>query len=185
MNAVTAVAQRTAAMATRTLAWILCVLGASACATTTPPTSHARARAPVVAARSVYDVPRDEAPAPTLSEADQAREAAAIQRDITSMRWDVQRRLERARTRDDLGEFRCLDGRLSELDASLRMFAEQRERFDVAYQSGDAEHRAQSFRRMMALRRHSSDVGDDARRCATGGDAVDGTQTSMVFEGTR
>lgn len=168
-------------MTPRTVGWILCGLSVSACASTTAQRPRAASRAPT----TVVDVVRDEAPPPVLSEADQVREAAAIQRDITSMRWDVQHRLERARSRDDLGEYRCLDGRLTELDASLRMYAEQRDRFNAAYQSGDAEHRDQSFRRMMALRRHSTDVGDDARRCATGGQVIDGTVTSMVFDAPR
>lgn len=157
-------------MIPRPLAW---VLGASlaACAPSPRP-----APTPVA---SAIRAPRT-SPPPTLSGADQARELAATQRAVTAMRWDVQRQLSRAQIRGDRAESRCLDERLSELDASLRMLDEQQERFETAAGAGDDRLREQSFRRAMTVRGRAGEVGEEARRCAVG-TVTEGTVTTMVL----
>lgn len=156
----------------RLLAW---GLGAALAACASSPPS---ARAPAHA-RAVSVPPRVGARAPVLSAPDQARELAATRRGVTSMRWDVQRQLTRARSRGDRAEASCLDEQLSQLDASLRLLDEQAERFEGAAAAGDDAERARSFGRAMALRVRAAEVGEDARRCAAGV-VTEGTVTTMV-----
>lgn len=117
-----------------------------------------------------------------LSESDQARELAAAVRGVTASRWDVQRRLDRARSLDDRMAVRCLDARLTEVDATLRMLGEQRERFMFAPDGDGAAHRARSFRRAMALRAHATEVSREAHHCQRGGEAVGGSVTVLLAE---
>ncbi len=159
-------------MIPRPLAW---VLGASLAACAPSP----RPAPTPVASASVPRAPRT-SPSPVLSGADQARELAATQRAVTAMRWDVQRQLSRAQIRGDRAESRCLDERLSELDASLRMLDEQQERFETAAGAGDDRARQQSFRRAMTVRGRAGEVGEEARRCAVG-TVTEGTVTTMVL----
>jgi hypothetical protein len=160
-------------MIPRALVW---VIGASlaACASSPP------ASPPPTASASAHRPSRTN-PSPVLTSADQARELAATQRAVTAMRWDVQRQLARAQIRGDRAESRCLDERLSELDASLRMLDEQQERFETAAGAGDERVREQSFRRAMTVRGRAGEVGEEARRCALGV-VTEGTVTTMVVQ---
>jgi hypothetical protein len=158
-------------MIPRPLAW---ALGASlmACASAPRPAADPT---PTSAPRARHGAP----PALALSGADQARELTATRQRMAALRWDVQRQLTRASARGDRAESSCLDERLSQLGASLRMLDEQRERFDAAAGAGDERARAQSFRRAMALRGMAGEVGEEARRCAAGV-VTEGTVTTMV-----
>jgi len=161
-------------MSSRTFAL---ALGAclAACATSQP--SHntlAPAREPAA--------PAAEAPPAALTPADQERELVTAIRSVTSMRWDVHRRLDSARARGDREELRCLDGLLTEMDAALRMVGEQRERFLFAADA--SAHRDQTFHRAMAIRSRATEIRDEARRCLIGGDVIEGTVTTVVVRET-
>ena len=119
-----------------------------------------------------------EATPAALTPADQERELATAIRSITSMRWDVHRRLDSARARGDREELRCLDGLLTEMDAALRMAGEQRERFLFAADA--SARRDQTFHRAMAIRSRATEIRDEARRCLLGGDVIEGTVTTVI-----
>ncbi len=154
---------------------LACAAGAAlaACATTSPPPATR------VAAADVAPSPRADV---ALTAPDQSRELDATRRHVTALRWDVQRRLEGARERGDRGEQRCLDEKLSELDASLRMLHEHHERFAAAWSGGDSPLRERWFRRAMTVRGRVEEVRAEARLCWSGGVVTEGTVTTVLVD---
>lgn len=160
-----------------TSAFLLCVALVS-CASPQRPAANAPPSATSRATRLQRG-----ASAPTLSDADQVREIAAVERLVTTLRWQTQRRLDTARGRGDHAGVRCLDEGLNELDATMRLVAEQRARFEDGTSGDLSARRGQSFRRVMILRARAEEVRDETARCELGV-VIDGTVTTVVEPAT-